>query len=67
VYDATVEVDDGREISKPIEGSDGLSSSVDDVLKDGRSSTCSIDGRRNVSRACGRGRIEVASAEAVMY
>lgn len=32
----------------------------------GRSNACSIDGLRKQSVACGLGRIEVASAEAVM-
>jgi hypothetical protein len=67
VYEATVDVDDGREMSWPMDGSDGLSSSVDGVLKAGRSSTCRMDGLRKESRACGRGRIEVARAEAVVY
>lgn len=62
-----LEVEDGREISWPRDRSGGLSSSVDAVLKAGRSSTCNIDALRNESRACGRGRIEVARAEAVMY
>lgn len=64
--EATVDVDDGREMSWPMDGSDGLSSKADAVLKAGRSKACSIDGRRNDSGACGRGRIEVASAEAVV-
>jgi hypothetical protein len=67
VYEATVEVDDGREMSWPMDGS-VLSSSVDGVLKAGRSSTCRIEGRRKESRACGRGReSEVARAEAVVW
>ncbi|KAF2870664.1 hypothetical protein BDV95DRAFT_496134, partial [Massariosphaeria phaeospora] len=53
-------------ISWPIDGSGALSSSAGAVLKAGRSKACSIDGRRNDSVACGRGRIDVASAEAVM-
>lgn len=65
VNEATVEVEDGRDIEWPIDGSGALSSSVEVVLNAGRSSTCSIDGRRNESMACGRGR--VARAEAVMY
>ncbi|KAF2279166.1 uncharacterized protein EI97DRAFT_364180, partial [Westerdykella ornata] len=50
----------------PMDGSGSLSSSADDVLKAGRSSTCRIDGLRNESRAWGRGRIEVVRADAVM-
>jgi hypothetical protein len=65
--EATVEADDGRDISWPIDGREGLLSNVVAVLKAGRSNTCRIDGLRNESRACGLGRIEVASAEAVMY
>ncbi|KAF2732741.1 hypothetical protein EJ04DRAFT_416584, partial [Polyplosphaeria fusca] len=53
-------------MSKPMDGRDGLSSSVDAVLKAGRSSTCRIEGLRNESRAVGRGRMVVASAEAVV-
>lgn len=71
--DATVELlDDGRDISRPtssglIDGSVLVSNAGGEVvLIAGRSNACSIDGRRNVSWACGRGRIEVASAEAVM-
>ncbi|KAF2017984.1 hypothetical protein BU24DRAFT_162893 [Aaosphaeria arxii CBS 175.79] len=74
VYEWTVDAaDEGREMSNPMEGSCCLSTSrwrlllvEDAVLKDGRSSTCKIDGRRNDSRANGRGRIVVASAEAVV-
>ncbi|KAF2800933.1 hypothetical protein K505DRAFT_227537, partial [Melanomma pulvis-pyrius CBS 109.77] len=54
-------------ISWPIDGNEGLSSRVDASLKAGRSSACRIDGRRNDSRAVGRGRIDVASAKAVVY
>ncbi|KAJ4989620.1 hypothetical protein SVAN01_04837 [Stagonosporopsis vannaccii] len=70
---ATVELlDDGRERSRPT--SSGLmdgsvlwaGAGGDVVLMAGRSNACSIDGRRNVSWACGRGRIEEASAEAVV-
>lgn len=65
VYEATVELDDGRDRSWPMDGN--LSSNgVEGVLKAGRSNTCSIDGRRNESLAWGLGRIAVASAEAVM-
>jgi len=39
---------------------------VGGVLRAGRSKACSIDGRRKESLAWGRGRIDVASAEAVM-
>lgn len=63
--EATVELEDGLDMSWPIEGS--LSSNgVEGVLKAGRSNTCSIDGRRNESLAWGLGRIAVASAEAVV-
>lgn len=65
--EATLEVDDGRDISWPMDGSEGLLSSVDAVLNEGRSNACRIDGLRNDSEACGRGRMEVASAEAVVY
>ena len=61
-----VDVDDGQEMSWPMEGRDGLSSSVEAVLKAGRSRTWRIEGRRNDSRAEGRGRMVVASAEAVV-
>ena len=71
--DATVEqLDDGRDMSRPtssglIDGSVVRSNAGGEVvLIAGRSKACSIDGRRNVSWACGRGRIEVASAEAVV-
>lgn len=65
--DATVDVDDGREMSWPSDGSDGLSSKAGAVLKAGRSNACRIEGRRNVSLAWGRGSTEVASvAEAVV-
>jgi len=71
--DATVEqLDDGREMSRPtssglIDGSVVRSNAGGEVvLIAGRSKACSIDGRRNVSWAWGRGRIEVASAEAVV-
>ncbi|KAF1949495.1 hypothetical protein CC80DRAFT_429044, partial [Byssothecium circinans] len=53
-------------ISWPIDGRAGWSWSGDAVLKPGRSNACSIDGRRNDSEAWGRGRIDVASAEAVV-
>lgn len=67
VNEATVEVEEGREISKPIDGRDGFSSKVGAVLKAGRSNACRIEGRRKVSLAWGRGRTDVASvAEAVV-
>ena len=67
VYEATVDAaDDGRERSCPMAGSGGRSSSMVDILKAGRSSACRIEGLRNDSRTCGRGRIEVARAEDVM-
>jgi hypothetical protein len=55
-------------MSAPIDGS-SLSSSVggDSVRKAARLKTCSIEGRRKESLAWGRGRIEVASAEAVLF
>jgi hypothetical protein len=55
-------------MSVPIDGS-SLSSSVggDDVLRAARLNTCNIEGLRKESLACGRGRMEVASAEAVMF
>jgi hypothetical protein len=67
VYEATVELEEGRDISWPMDGS--LSSKLDvvGILKAGRSKACRIEGLRNVSSTWGRGRIEVASAEAVMY
>jgi hypothetical protein len=66
VKEATVELDDGRDMSWPMDGSLSSNGGVGGVLKAGRSNTCSIDGRRNDSLAWGLGRIEVASAEAVM-
>lgn len=63
--EATVELDEGRDISWPMDGS--LSSRLGgDVLKAGRSKTCRIDGLRKESSTWGRGRIAVASAEAVV-
>ncbi|KAF2004799.1 hypothetical protein P154DRAFT_394048, partial [Amniculicola lignicola CBS 123094] len=53
-------------ISWPMDGSECFSSNRDAVLKAGRSSACNIEGLRNDSRAMGRGRIEEASAEAVV-
>ncbi|KAF2629140.1 hypothetical protein BU25DRAFT_306036, partial [Macroventuria anomochaeta] len=50
-----------------IDGSVSWSNAGGDVvLIAGRSKACSIEGLRNVSWARGRGRIEVASAEAVV-
>lgn len=66
VYDATVELDDGRDMSWPIDGSLSSKGALDGVLKAGKSNACSIEGRRKESLAWGRGRIEVASAEAVV-
>ena len=66
VNEATVEVDDGREMSWPMDGRGCLSSNADAVLKAGRSNTCRMDGRRNASVAWGRGRMDVANAEAVV-
>jgi hypothetical protein len=66
VYEATVELEDGRDISWPIDGSLSSKLAVIGVLKAGRSKTCRIEGLRNESSTWGRGRIEVASAEAVM-
>lgn len=59
VYEATVELDEGRERSWPREGS--LSSSViqDGVLTAGKSNTWRMDGRRNESLTIGRGRMDV--------
>jgi hypothetical protein len=53
-------------MSWPMDGS--LSSRLvgDVVLKAGRSKTCRIDGLRKESSTWGRGRIAVASAEAVV-
>jgi hypothetical protein len=66
--EAIVDVEDGREMSWPIDGREGLSSNVGAVLKAGRSNACRIEGRRNVSLAWGRGSTDVASvAEAVPY
>ena len=65
---ATVDVDDGRDISWPMDGREGFSSNAEAVLKAGRSNACKIEGRRKVSLAWGRGRTDVASvAEAVVY
>lgn len=72
VNDATVELLDGRDRSRPrisglMDGSVLWSNAGGDVvLMAGRSNACSIDGLRNESWACGRGRIEEASAEAVV-
>lgn len=66
VYEATVELDDGRELSWPMDGSLSSKGVVEGVLKAGSSKACRMEGRRNVSLAWGLGRIEVASAEAVV-
>jgi hypothetical protein len=66
VYEATVELEEGRDIS-PIDGSLSSKLTVVGVLKaGGRSKTCRIEGLRNESTTWGRGRIEVASAEDVV-
>lgn len=66
--EAMVDVDEGREMSWPMDGREGLSSNADAVLKAGRSNACRIEGRRNVSLAWGRGSTEVARvAEVVVY
>lgn len=49
-----------------MDGKECFSSNADAVLNAGRSKTWSMLGRRKESVACGRGRIDVASAEAVM-
>jgi hypothetical protein len=66
VYEATVELEDGRDRSWPMDGSCLSSYIAGGVLMAGRSKACSIDGLRKQSLARGLGRIEVASAEAVM-
>jgi hypothetical protein len=66
VYEATVELEDGRDMSWPMNGSCLSSVIAGGVLRAGRSNTCSIEGLRKQSAAWGLGRIEVASAEAVM-
>jgi hypothetical protein len=66
VYEATVELEDGRDMSWPMDGSCLSSIIAGGVLIAGKSKTCKIDGLRKQSVACGLGRIEVASAEAVM-
>lgn len=66
VYEATVELEDGRDMSWPMEGNCLSSTMAGGVLRAGRSNTCSIEGLRKQSAAWGLGRIEVASAEAVM-
>ncbi|KAF1838907.1 hypothetical protein BDW02DRAFT_487976 [Decorospora gaudefroyi] len=53
-------------MSWPMDGSLSSKFAVVGVLKAGRSKACKIDGRRNVSSTWGRGRIAVASAEAVV-
>ncbi|KAF2846631.1 hypothetical protein T440DRAFT_405294 [Plenodomus tracheiphilus IPT5] len=49
-----------------IDGSLSSNGAAEGVLKAGRSNACSIEGRLKVSLAWGLGRIEVASAEAVV-
>jgi hypothetical protein len=66
VYEATVELEDGRDMSWPMDGSCLSSYMAGGVLRAGKSKACSIDGLRKQSLARGLGRIEVASAEAVM-
>jgi hypothetical protein len=66
VYEATVELEDGREMSWPMDGSCFSSIVAGGVLMAGRSKACRIDGLRKQSLAWGRGRIEVARTEAVM-
>jgi hypothetical protein len=66
VYEATVELEDGRDMSWPMDGSCLSSIMAGGVLRAGRSNTCRIEGLRKQSAARGLGRIEVASAEAVM-
>lgn len=66
VYEATVELDDGRDLSWPMDGNCLSSTVIGGVLRAGRSKTCRIDGLRKQSVAWGLGRIEVASAEAVI-
>ncbi|CAE7027723.1 hypothetical protein PTTW11_04297 [Pyrenophora teres f. teres] len=66
VKEATVELDEGRDMSWPMDGSLSSKLAVVGVLKAGRSKTCSIEGLRKESSTWGRGRMEVASAEAVM-
>jgi len=53
-------------MSWPMDGSLSSKLTVVGVLKAGRSKTCSIEGLRKESSTWGRGRMEVASAEAVM-
>jgi hypothetical protein len=59
VYEATVELEEGRDISWPIDGSLSSKLAVVGVLKAGRSKACRIEGLRNESSTWGRGRIEV--------
>ncbi|KAH8725588.1 hypothetical protein GQ44DRAFT_564041, partial [Phaeosphaeriaceae sp. PMI808] len=53
-------------MSWPMDGSCLSSIMAGGVLRAGRSKTCRMDGLRKQSVAWGLGRIEVASAEAVM-
>tara|TARA_R110002003_G_scaffold45_25_gene3696 strand:+ start:5279 stop:5638 length:360 start_codon:yes stop_codon:yes gene_type:complete len=66
VYEATVELEDGRDMSWPMDGNCLSSTIAGGVLIAGRSKACKIDGLRKQSAACGLGRIVVASAEAVV-
>lgn len=49
VWEATVELDEGRDMSWPMDGSLSSSLAGGDVLKAGRSKTCRIEGLRNES------------------
>lgn len=51
VYEATVELDDGREMSWPMDGSCLSSFVAGGVLMAGRSKTCKMDGLRKQSVA----------------
>lgn len=51
MYEPTVELDEGREMSWPMDGSLSSRKVDDGVLKAGRSKTCRIEGLRNESLA----------------
>jgi hypothetical protein len=51
VYEATVELDDGRDMSWPMDGNCLSSKVAGGVLRAGRSKTCRIDGLRKQSVA----------------
>lgn len=51
VYEPTVELDDGRDMSWPMDGSLSSRKAEDGVLKAGRSKTCRIEGLRKESLA----------------